>query len=100
MVNLIDSEIDNERLVVIWNAIEDKTTDPDIKDYAHNKRVNLQRLREAKRESDINKNGFDLKYAELIEREMKEVQDYEEEGERLIFKRKKRSKKQNKSERR
>ena len=78
MVNLIDSELDNERLVVIWNTIEDKTDDIDIKDYAKRKRENLIRLRESKKESDKNKNAFDLKYAELIEKEIKEVQSYEE----------------------
>lgn len=37
---LKESNDDNKRLVVIWNAVEERTDDPEIKDYAKRKLKN------------------------------------------------------------
>lgn len=76
MNNIIDSVEDNEALVVIWNAVMEKTDDREIFDYARSKVKQLIDLREAKRISDNNKKDFDESYVRLINREMMEVKRY------------------------
>ena len=75
-MNTIDSVEHNEALVVIWNAIEEKAIDPNIRLYAKKKRQQLTELRESKRTSDENKKDFDKEYMRLIDKEIKEVQRY------------------------
>ena len=58
-MNTIDSVEHNEALVVIWNTIEEKAIDPNIRLYAKKKRQQLTELRESKRTSDENKKDFD-----------------------------------------
>lgn len=76
MSNIIDSVENNEALVVIWNAVMEKTDDREIFDYARSKVKQLIDLREAKRISDNNKKDFDESYVRLINREMMEVKRY------------------------
>jgi hypothetical protein len=76
MNNVIDSVEDNEALVVIWNAVMEKTEDREIFNYARSKVKQLIDLREAKRISDNNKKDFDKSYVRLINREMMEVKRY------------------------
>lgn len=75
-MNTIDSVEHNEALVVIWNTIEEKAIDPNIRLYAKKKRQQLTELRETKRTSDENKKDFDKEYMRLIDKEIKEVQRY------------------------
>lgn len=75
-MNTIDSVEHNEALVVIWNTIEEKAIDPNIRLYAKKKRQQLTELRESKRTSDENKKDFDKEYMRLIDKEIKEVQRY------------------------
>ena len=76
MNNVIDSIENNEALVVIWNAVMEKTEDREIFNYARSKVKQLIDLREAKRISDNNKKDFDESYVQLINREMMEVKRY------------------------
>lgn len=75
-MNTIDSIEMNEDLVIIWNGIEERTQDLEIKHYAENKVKQLSELRESKRLSDKNKKDFDKQYAMLIDKEVREVQRY------------------------
>lgn len=75
-MNTIDSIEMNEDLVIIWNGIEERTQDLEIKHYAKNKVKQLSELRESKRLSDKNKKDFDKQYAMLIDKEVREVQRY------------------------
>lgn len=75
-MNTIDSTEMNEDLVIIWNGIEERTQDLEIKQYAKNKVKQLSELRESKRLSDNNKKDFDKQYAMLIDKEVREVQRY------------------------
>lgn len=76
-MNTIDSIEMNEDLVIIWNGIEERTQDLEIKHYAKNKVKQLSELRESKRLSDKNKKDFDKQYAMLIDKEVREVQRYD-----------------------
>lgn len=73
---LKDSKDDNERLVVIWNAVEERTDDPEIKDYAKKKVKELTELKESFEESCKAKDELDKEYVSLIKKELREVQDY------------------------
>lgn len=75
-MNTIDSVEHNEELVVIWNSIEERTNDIEVKNYAKSKVKQLTALREAKRESDKNKKDFDKEYMRLIDKEIREVNTY------------------------
>lgn len=75
-MNTIDSVEMNEDLVIIWNGIEERTQDLEIKQYAKNKVKQLSELRESKRTSDNNKKEFDKAYMLLIEKEIREVKKY------------------------
>lgn len=75
-MNTIDSVEMNEDLVIIWNGIEERTQDLEVKQYAKNKVKQLSDLRESKRISDKNKKEFDKAYMLLIEKEIREVKKY------------------------
>ena len=75
-MNTIDSIEMNEDLVIIWNGIEERTQDLEVKQYAKNKVKQLSDLRESKRISDNNKKEFDKAYMLLIEKEIREVKKY------------------------
>jgi predicted nucleic acid-binding Zn-ribbon protein len=73
---LKDSKDDNERLVIIWNAVEERTDDPKIKDYAKKKVKELTDLKESFEASCVAKEELDNEYVSLIKKELREVQDY------------------------
>ena len=73
---LKESKDDNERLVVIWNAVEERTDDQEIKDYARKKVKELTELKESFEESCKAKDELDKEYVSLIKKELREVQDY------------------------
>lgn len=73
---LKESKDDNERLVVIWNAVEERTDDPEIKDYVKKKVKELTELKESFEESCKAKDELDKEYVSLIKKELREVQDY------------------------
>ena len=76
-MNTLDSIEHNEALVIIWNHIEEKADDEEVRLYAKNKRKQLSELLVAKKLSDKNKKNFDRQYMLLIEKEIIEVQKYD-----------------------
>lgn len=76
-MNTLDSIEHNEALVIIWNHIEEKADDEEVRLYAKNKRKQLSELLVAKKLSDKNKKNFDRQYMLLIEKEIREVQKYD-----------------------
>lgn len=76
-MNVADSKDANIELVCIWNYIEEKARDQEVADYARKKREQLDRLLEAKIESDKQKKEYDKQYAMLIEKEIREVKRYD-----------------------
>ncbi len=78
-MNTIDSVEHNEALVVIWNHVEEKAEDEEVRKYAANKVKQLSELLESKKLSDKNKKDFDRQYTMLIDKEIKEVQKYDRE---------------------
>lgn len=76
-MNTIDSIEHNESLVIIWNHIEEKADDEEVRLYAKNKVKQLSELLESKKLSDKNKKNFDRQYMLLIEKEIREVQKYD-----------------------
>lgn len=78
-MNTIDSVEHNEALVVIWNHVEEKAEDEEVRKYAANKVKQLSELLESKKLSDKNKKDFDRQYTMLIEKEIREVQKYDRE---------------------
>lgn len=77
-MNTVDSKDANIELVCVWNYIEEKAKDQEVADYARKKREQLDRLLEAKIESDKQKKEYDKQYAMLIEKEIREVKRYDE----------------------
>lgn len=75
-MNTIDSKEANEELVCIWDAIEERAEDPDVKDYAKRKRQKLDRMLQRKIEKDRFKKEYDENYCREIEKEIKEVKGY------------------------
>lgn len=76
-MNTVDSKDANIELVCVWNYIEEKAEDQEVADYARNKVKQLSDLLESKKLSDKNKKDFDLQYAMLIEKEIREVKRYD-----------------------
>lgn len=76
-MNTLDSIEHNESLVIIWNHIEEKADDEEVRLYAKNKVKQLSELLESKKLSDKNKKNFDRQYMLLIEKEIREVQKYD-----------------------
>lgn len=73
---LRDSKDDNERLVILWNSVEERTDDPEIKEYAKKKVKELIDLKESFEASCVAKEELDNEYISLIKKELREVQDY------------------------
>lgn len=76
-MNTVDSKDANIELVCVWNYIEEKAEDQEVADYARSKVKQLSDLLESKKLSDKNKKDFDLQYAMLIEKEIREVKRYD-----------------------
>ena len=76
-MNVADSKDANIELVCVWNYIEEKAEDQEVVDYAKTKVKQLSELLETKKLSDKNKKDFDLQYAMLIEKEIREVKRYD-----------------------
>lgn len=76
-MNTLDSIEHNEALVIIWNHIEEKADDEEVRLYAKNKVKQLSELLESKKLSDKNKKNFDRQYMLLIDKEIREVQKYD-----------------------
>ena len=76
-MNAVDSKDANIELVCVWNYIEEKAKDEEVRQYARNKVKQLSDLLETKKLSDKNKKDFDLQYAMLIEKEIREVKRYD-----------------------
>lgn len=79
-MNTLDSIEHNEALVIIWNHIEEKAEDEEVRKYAANKVKQLSELLESKKLSDKNKKDFDRQYTMLIDKEIREVQKYDKEN--------------------
>lgn len=79
-MNTIDSVEHNEALVVIWNHVEEKSEDEEVRQYAANKVKQLSELLESKKLSDKNKKDFDRQYTMLIDKEIREIQKYDKEN--------------------
>lgn len=74
---LKDSKEDNERLVILWNAVEERTNDPKLKKYAKKKVKELIDLKDSFEASCVAKEELDNEYILLVKKELREIQDYE-----------------------